>query len=579
MAKDKTKKSKLFDFKFSEMKINERLRKSFNVVILMASLGSIVGIICMLLVTAQFKHAMNNYALPQGDIALFMNEYAECRSNMRGIIGYQDRDLVNELVKKHEVRKETTYQRLAAIEKTMVTDEGRDSFNKIEKALEAYFKKEAEVIALGNTEDRELSIQAQELAIRDITPLYSALDEATLELMEINKQKEAEMEKFSEAVELGSMILMVVLVISAATGAKVLASRVGRSIALPLEELQERFESFAKGDIRTPFPSSTVDDEIADLMNASKEMADRLKVIISDVERLCTEMSDGNFDIESDCPDEYRGDLRSLYEALKSMNHSVNDALKDVEDVADQVNIGAVNLAEAAQSLAEGATDQAASVQEMLATMNTLSDGLRETVNNTDEAYRQAMRCAQDAQRSGEEMKNMVNSMDRISETSKKIEVIISEIENIASQTNLLSLNASIEAARAGDAGRGFAVVADQIRTLAEQSAQAAIDTRSLVENTLHEIGEGSKVAYRTSEVLEGVVGEIQKIAESAKDISDNTNEQAKAMAQADAGINRISEVVQSNSAAAEESSATSEELSAQAMTMHDLVGRFTLRK
>ena len=579
MGKDKKQSSGLFNLNFKGMRIEERLRKAFNVIIIIASIGSVVGLAAMLIVTGQFKYSMTNYALPQGDIALFMNEYAECRSNMRGIIGYEDQELIDKLVKLHNTRKETTYDRLEAMGENIVTNDGKAAYAKIEKALEAYFKKEAEVIALGATTDQELCRQAQEMAINEITPLYNALDEATLELMNINIAKEHQMEGFTTILEIGAIVVMCVLIIGASVSAKMIASNISNGISKPLAELEDRFESFAEGDITAPFPTSKAKDEIAGLMNASHAMAERLQQIIFDVKRLCEEMGNGNFDIKSSCKSAYVGDLSGLFDALESMNDSVNDALKDVEDVAEQVNVGAVNLAEAAQDLAEGATDQAASVQEMLATMNTLSEGLRGTVASTDEAYHQAMKCAEAAQLSGTEMKNMVDSMNRISETSKKIEVIISEIEDIASQTNLLSLNASIEAARAGDAGRGFAVVADQIRNLADQSAKAAVDTRSLVENTLFEIEEGSKVAHRTSEVLEGVVVEIQKIADSSKTISENSEDQALAMEQADAGINRISEVVQSNSAAAEESSATSQELSAQAMSMHDLVSRFTLRR
>ena len=572
------KKTGLLNFNFKGMRIEQRLRKAFNSIIVVASLGSVLGIVAMLGVTVQFKYSMQNYALPQGDIALFMNEYAECRSNTRGIIGYEDQATIDNLLAKHETRKVTTYERLAALEENVVTNDGRKAYEKIEKALEAYFEKEAEVIALGATTDQELCRQAQEMAINELTPVYTALDEATIELMNINIAKEEQMEGFSLILQVSCVAGMVILLIITATGSKMLANNISRGIANPLSEMEDRLNTFAKGDIHTPFPTSNAEDEIAGLMNASSNTSLSLAKIISDVNRLCAEMGAGNFNVQSECVEAYVGDLTDLYKSLKEMNTNVNDALKSVEECAEQVNAGALNLAEAAQCLAEGATEQAGSVQEMLATMNALSVGLRDTVASTDEAYHQAMKCAENAQVSGEEMKNMVTSMDRINETSKKIEVIISEIEDIASQTNLLSLNASIEAARAGDAGRGFAVVADQIRNLADQSAKAAVDTRALVENTLHEIQEGSRVAYRTSEVLAGVVGEIQKIAVSAKTISENSEEQAQAMEQANEGITRISEVVENNSAAAQESFATSEELSAQSTYMHDLVGRFNLR-
>ena len=576
MKTDKKKKNKgLLNFK--GMRIEGRLKKAFNLIIVIASIGSVVGIIALMVVIGQFKYAMNNYALPQGDIALFMNEYAECRSNMRGIIGYEDQDLIDSLVEKHNARKVTTYERLDAIKKTMVTPEGKAAYAKIEAALEAYFVKEAEVIALGATTDQELCRQAQQMAINEITPLYEELDNVTLELMNVNIEKEHGAEALCAVLEYGAMILMVVLLACASVIAKRIATVISSGIAKPLAELEDRVIAFSEGDIHSPFATSKEDDEIAGLMNASNVMAERLKMIIQDVTYLCEEMGAGNFAVKSDCEDSYVGDLTGLLEAIRIMNANVSNALREVEELATQVNVGASNLAEAAQDLAEGATDQAASVQQMLATMNTVSDGLRETSTSVEEAYIQALRCADDAQVSRTEMGNMVDSMNRISETSKKIENIIAEIESIASQTNLLSLNASIEAARAGEAGRGFAVVADEIRNLADQSAKSAIDTRELVSNTLFEIEQGSKIAFRTAEVLDGVVNAIQQIAQTNNVLSENSKDQAYAVEQADIGIGRISEVVQSNSAAAEESSATSQELSAQAMSMHELVSRFTL--
>ena len=160
-----------------------------------------------------------------------------------------------------------------------------------------------------------------------------------------------------------------------------------------------------------------------------------------------------------------------------------------------------------------------------------------------------------------------------LSDASKQIENIISEIEDIASQTNLLSLNAAIEAARAGEAGKGFAVVAGQIRSLSEQSAKAAVDTRQLIESAIAVSNEGNEAAERVSTSIAKVInGMKEKLSEIAE-------EQAKAMEQAEAGINQISDVVQSNSANAEETSATSEELSAQAETMNELISKFILEK
>ena len=350
-------------FKFKGMRIEARLKKAFNLIIIIASIGSIAGILSLMIVVSNFENAMENYALPQGDIALFMNEYAECRSNTRGIIGYEDQEQIDLMVSKHDTRVENTYAKLEAIEATIESKEGKDAYAKIETALEAYFAKEKEIIAIGATTDQELGRQAQQMAIDELTPLYDSLDAATLELMNINIDKEHQMEVLCEALEWGAIILMVVLIIVAVVISKRIASIISKGIAKPLAELEDRFGAFAEGDIKTDFPTSEAKDEIAGLMNASHDMASRLQMIIMDVERLCGEMSNGNFDVESECAYAYKGDLEELLVAINNMNINVSAALKEVEEISDQVNNGASNLAEAAQSLAEGATDQAASVE------------------------------------------------------------------------------------------------------------------------------------------------------------------------------------------------------------------------
>ncbi len=181
------------------------------------------------------------------------------------------------------------------------------------------------------------------------------------------------------------------------------------------------------------------------------------------------------------------------------------------------------------------------------------------------------------AERSSGDMNEMVEAMSRISEASHKIGNIISEIENIASETNMLSLNASIEAARAGEAGRGFSVVADQIRQLAEQSSKSAVDTRALIEGTMREVENGNKVAERAVESLAIVVEGIRKVADSSKELSTISSNQMATMKEAELGVDQISDVIQTNAAVAEESSATSEELSAQAVSLDELIAKFEL--
>ena len=564
--------------KLKGVRIEKRLKRAFNMVTVIAAVVTFIGLIAMIVVTANFKKAMYNYALPQGDIALFMNEYAESRSNMRGIIGYEDQDLIDSLVERHDMRRETTYERLAAIEETMVTPEGRAAYEEIEKALEAYFEMEAEVIKIGATTDQAMCRKAQDLAQEKIVPLYEALDNATLHLMEINIEKEHEMEQFCTVLEycaMGMMVLLLVLIIAIA---RMISVKIATSISKPLNELSERLDSFDNGDISSPFPEYYEADEVGDMVQAVSSTTTKLQNIFGDLEVLLSDMADGKFNIKTSCEEEYIGEYNSLLMAIRQMNRKMDGALKEVRNSSEMVSGGAHNLAEGAQALAEGATDQAASVEELQASMDELTHGLERCAEDMGSAFKKAQECAAAAEDSRVEMEGMVNTMKRISDTSSKIESIIGEIEEIAAQTNLLSLNAAIEAARAGEAGRGFAVVADQIRTLAEQSAKSAVNTRELIEGSVYEVGVGTKAAMKTADVLNGVVNSVGEIADISKELSDNVTIQVEAVEQANAGINKISEVVESISATAQEAFATSEELSAQATSMDELVAKFQLR-
>ena len=268
---------------------------------------------------------------------------------------------------------------------------------------------------------------------------------------------------------------------------------------------------------------------------------------------------------------------KQQYESMSKLKHELSDTMTQIHEASEQVASGSGQLAGGAQALAEGATDQAGAVEELTATVESVSGIAESSAESASGAYQMVRTAVEQADQSREELQALTNAMERISSTSQEIQNIIGSIEEIASQTNLLSLNASIEAARAGEAGKGFAVVADQIGKLAGDSAQAAVNTRDLIEKSLQEIENGNQITEKTVAALNKILESMNDFANAAKGASESSTEQANMLKQIEQGIEQISSVVQSNSAAAEETSATSQELSAQSEGLKNLVGRFKL--
>lgn len=565
--------------KGQDLKIREKLSKSYLQVVFIASISAIVGIGALLIMTRMYNNALTNYGFSQGDIGKAMTVFADARSDLRGAIGYDEEGIIKELKEDYYVKQDSFNTYLAEIEKSMVTKATRDAYNQILADLDGYWELSDEMIETGATTDEASSKEAQDRATKELKPLYETVYNDLKNLMDICVQKGDQTESILAVMEIIVVIIIIAVIILSIMIGRRFGNQIADGISKPLTAISERLKTFAEGDLDSEFPEHDAKDEVAEMIETARQMADKLNMIISDSGKLLNEMADGNFAIATEHEEIYTGKFNDLLVGLRNMNRKINESLRQVEETAEQVSLGSGNMAEAAQSLAEGATEQAGAVEELQATIADITANVEHTAADLQKSHADARKYADDADHSREQMHAMVEAMQRISESSMKIENIISELEDIASQTNLLSLNASIEAARAGEAGKGFAVVADQIRKLAEQSAASAVSTRELIEGSIHDVEEGNKAVALVSETLDEVIKGINDIADTSKSLSENSQSQATAMEQAEQGVNQISEVVQSNSAMAQETSATSEELSAQAETLDNLVRQFTLRE
>lgn len=349
--------------------------------------------------------------------------------------------------------------------------------------------------------------------------------------------------------------------------------QLGKAVAAPIAIVVERLKLLAEGDLHSDTPEPQTNDETATLMTSLAATISELNTIISDIIDHLAEMSSGNFRLKIE--ETYEGDFSSISDSFRNIVTSLNSALRDIDRNADSVQKGAVDLSGASQSLAEGATDQASAIEELTATITDISEKVRVNAENAEKARGIVASMNSNIVESNEQMKLNTEAMTKIRDASNKIAEIINSIEEIADQTNLLALNASIEAARAGEAGKGFAVVASQVGILAEQSSEAARNTKDLIQNAITAVEDGTRLANSTADSLLTVVEDARKVNEAISEIAEASDNQAEATSQITDGINQIASVVESNSATSQESAAASEELSSQADMLKDLLGKF----
>ncbi len=374
-----------------------------------------------------------------------------------------------------------------------------------------------------------------------------------------------------------AMVINIAVIVISVLISAVVALALALNIGNPMKACVKRMKLLVEGDLETPMPQITNRDETGVLVRSTESLVEGLRTVISDISYLLNEMANQNLNVRTKHEEVYVGSFRDILLSMRHMKVELSNAMLQVNHSAEEVASASNQLSSSAQTLSQGTTEQAGSVQELASRISIISEEVRNTASGALEVRSQTHQTGEEVLLCNQKMQNLVEAMEKIRTSSVEIGKILKTIDDIAFQTNILALNAAVEAARAGEAGKGFAVVAEEVRSLAGKSAEAAQNTSELIAHSTEAVHTGTEIAQNTADVLLGVVNSIQSVVDAIDHIAVVANEQSESVEQVSQGINQISVVVQSNSATAEEGAAASEQLSAEAICLKELVNRFTL--
>lgn len=341
------------------------------------------------------------------------------------------------------------------------------------------------------------------------------------------------------------------------------------NIKKSMADLMKAADDLAQGKVDLKMKKRG-NDEFGALIDSFQKVIDNTKANA----QVAQEVANGNMMVEvTPKSDE---DVMGL--ALQKMVAQTQHSLGNIKDAAYKVTANSSQVAAASEALAQGSTEQASAIEQITASIADVAEKTRENANQANAAAQLVAQAIEDVKKGNVEMQEMVVAMEEINKASESISKIIKVIDDIAFQTNILSLNAAVEAARAGDAGKGFAVVAEEVRNLAAKSSSAAAETAEMIEDSIRKVEAGSKIANGTAQALGEITTAVAKSERMITDIAEASNYQAAAISQIDQAIAQVSQVVQNNSATSEECAAASMEMSAQASRVRDMLAIYKLK-